>query len=62
MNKFYMFFLKKKKKVQQVSQKKKKFYIFVITMQSLNGQFRIFRSRERSESRVKLVRSGHNTV
>ena len=62
MNKFYMFFLKKKEKGSTSFSKKKKFYIFVITMQSLNGQFRIFRSRERSESRVKLVRSGRNTV
>ena len=45
MNKFYIFFLKKKKKGSISFSKKKKFYIFVITMQSLNGQFRIFRSR-----------------
>ena len=61
MNKFYMFFLKKKEKGSTSFSKKKKFYIFVITMQSL-ASLESLDQGERSESRVKLVRSGHNTV
>ena len=49
------------KQVLYVFSLKKKFYIFVITMQSLNGHLEYLDQEEESESRVKLVRSGHKT-